>query len=492
MSRAPRPASTPQPARPEMRIPRERLPRDPRARDEVLQCYLHEWVPAARTAGGDWLVSARPPPQASYYPDPHIGTGLAWWRRVVGPTPIRDVLFSHTTRSRVGLSLSDAWTLHTFARALAVAPTNRPVVVLHVDDHQDLQAPRLALPPAANLPGPPTDLFTGRPVDVGDPGQVGGAIRSGAIGMGSFLTPLLHARDAQVRHLKPGPPRGRAPGVYALNSNAAPDPLAAPGVTRPAATIGPLDPAGRYLLAEEPGPWLSELPTDAVLLLHVDADAFNNRYDGDSDWLGHKRRHDPPPEQVAAAVREVLDAVTGLLPRVAAAHIALSPGFFPAEFWQPTVEAFLTGLTGYGSATDRPRRTAAPPRPVDPADVRLEAGNGGTGHGVGPGGLFWHVFAEGTRAGSVWLNEERGGDGPARASLTMQLNQASRGRGIGRVAYALAARASGRTEVWLHMRRSNHPSRRAAEHAGFSTVEALDDAQLVMVWRAVSTAPTKS
>lgn len=469
------------PIHPEFRIPRDRLPSDRGERDALLQDYLAEWVPSTRLEGGDWLLSARPPPEASYFVDPRIKEGLDWWRRTFGPTPLRDVLLTHKTRTRVGLSLSDAWTLHTFSRALTDVSRDRPVVVLHVDDHEDLQAPRLVLSPDDEPSRHPIDVFTGCEVDEGSPQQVAQAIRSGAIGWGSFLTPLVYARNVEVRHLKPGPFRGREAGRYVLQCTRDPDPLAGPNVMRPRCAVGPPDSAGRYLLAEELEPWLDRLSEDAVLLLHIDADAFNDRYDGDSDWQEHTRRHDPPADRVAASVQELVDAVSDLLPDVAASHIALSPGFFPAELWQPTVEALLAGLASHGTAR-RHYRKSVPSPPLAPPEVSLEPGKGGPGHGSGPGGLFWHVLEGSTRAGSVWINKEFGPDGTARASMTIHLNEASRGRGIGRAAYALAAEASGLDEVWLHMRRSNRASRRAAEYAGFHVIDAPADPQLVMRW----------
>jgi len=54
---------------------------------------------------------------------------------------------------------------------------------------------------------------------------------------------------------------------------------------------------------------------------------------------------------------------------------------------------------------------------------------------------------------------------------------------IGRLAYRLAADASGYSEIWLHMRRSNIASRKAAEHAGFAVVDVPGRRQLMMRWR---------
>jgi len=447
-----------------MRVPAERLPSDRRSRDDRLQEYLAEWVPATRRDGDDWLVSARAPPRAGYFVDPRLTEGLAFWRRLAGPTPVAQILLTHTTRSGVGLSLSDAWTLHTFAGTLARLPEGTPLVVLHVDDHEDLQAPRLAVLGASQTGL--KDMFTGLKVGTRAPHEVDSAIRSGAIGMGSFLTPLIHEYDTQIRHLKPGPFRGRAPGRYTLERSQYADCLV-PGVLRPSCRIGEPNVNGNYVLAVDTDAWLADLPDRAALLLHVDADAFNDRYDGDSDWRLHKRRHDPDADDVARMVDDVLAALSAVRGRLLASHIALSPAFFPAEHWEATASALVDGL---GS-----------PEPP----VYLRAGKAGPGRE-----RFWHVYEGDRRAGGVWLNARTTPE--ARATLTIQLNQASRGRGIGRVAYRLAADATDEPEVWLHMRRGNVASRRAAQHAGFVVVDDPSDAQLVMRWTPREARPRRS
>ena len=109
-------------------------------------------------------------------------------------------------------------------------------------------------------------------------------------------------------------------------------------------------------------------------------------------------------------------------------------------------------------------------------------GKGALGRGAGPGGHYWHVFAGGKRAGRVWINVIDEPPVGHHASLTIELNQASRGRHIGRYAYAAAAAASSHDRIYLHMRKSNAASRRAAEHAGFRVVTDIETPQLLMLW----------
>jgi RimJ/RimL family protein N-acetyltransferase len=120
---------------------------------------------------------------------------------------------------------------------------------------------------------------------------------------------------------------------------------------------------------------------------------------------------------------------------------------------------------------------------VEPSDVRLEEGRGSAGRGSGPGGHYWHIYANDKRAGNVYINlidEDPVGE---HASIQIQINKADQGRGIGSVAYRLASEQSQHDVVYAHMRKSNVASRKAAEAAGYEVVEDERVRQLLMRWR---------
>jgi hypothetical protein len=105
--------------------------------------------------------------------------------------------------------------------------------------------------------------------------------------------------------------------------------------------------------------------------------------------------------------------------------------------------------------------------PVAPEDVSLREGKGGPKRGAGPGGEYWHVQVNDRRVGYVYVNVIDESPMGQHASLQIQIAKPWQGRGVGRIAYALAAKASHHSTIYLHMRRSNIASMRAAEHAGF-------------------------
>jgi RimJ/RimL family protein N-acetyltransferase len=123
------------------------------------------------------------------------------------------------------------------------------------------------------------------------------------------------------------------------------------------------------------------------------------------------------------------------------------------------------------------------PDAVDPSTVRLERGRGSKGRGDGRGGNYWHVYAADRRAGHVYVNVVDDDSLGPHASIQIQINKALQGRGIGKIAYRLAAEQSGHDTVYAHMRKSNTASRRAAEAAGFHVLDAPGERQLLMRWQ---------
>lgn len=119
---------------------------------------------------------------------------------------------------------------------------------------------------------------------------------------------------------------------------------------------------------------------------------------------------------------------------------------------------------------------------VDPATVVLKPGNGPEGKGGGPSGEYWIVEFDGRRAGEVFVNLIDEPPLGRHASLQIFLNVDCQGKGIGRAAYRQAAEASQHRPLYLHMRKSNHASRLAAEAAGFKDVTTPDVPQLIMRW----------
>lgn len=322
------------------------LPADPGGRRAILDAYFpRRLAEATERDDGRWDVSVRPFDRAEMYVDPHLEEWLDWWEPGLPlariPTTLRDTGASL-------LSLEDAWTAVAFSRWLTDRPGER-MTVLHVDDHTDLMEPLLA----GQANGGWTDLLTGAHVDLRRPVSVAAAVSSGAVGVAGFFAPFVHGvAEGEIRHLRASPEALCADPVRVVPCDVA-DELLAPGSVRPAVALAAPDDAvdggWSYQVTTNPRAWLADL-AGRSLLLHVDFDYFCNRFDGDSDWYQHPHANDVGEEEVERRV----DALVAALAEAGAGEAidsicgALSPGFFPAEYWAATVARLRGGLANIG------------------------------------------------------------------------------------------------------------------------------------------------
>ena len=282
-------------------------------------------------------VGVKWPSSGEYYVDPRLESGLAWWGRL----DVRGIPTAVRRKGRYQISLLDAWTLHSWACWLS-GPEGagvEEVTILHVDDHDDLMSPLLVGGGRCW-----TDVITGGEVELLRPDSVASAVTSGAIDVGSFMVPLIHhVPRVHVRHLCDTRYATERRGRFALRATHEPDDLLAPGAPRPAsllerpATLGHARESS-YEAFSDVEPWCEGLPS-APVLLHIDMDFFNNRYNGDSDWEGRPGRYDPQVDRVLTRIDEVIRPLGSLdvAHRPVDVTVALSPGFFPAELWAPAV-----------------------------------------------------------------------------------------------------------------------------------------------------------
>lgn len=117
---------------------------------------------------------------------------------------------------------------------------------------------------------------------------------------------------------------------------------------------------------------------------------------------------------------------------------------------------------------------------IDPSKIELVQRPGPKGKGDGAGGEYWDVVVNGARAGEVFVNVIDEPPLGQHASMQIFLNTPEQGKGIGRAAYRKAAEASVNDPLYLHMRKSNHASRLAAEAAGFKDTALPGVAQLIL------------
>ncbi|TWB87538.1 hypothetical protein FBZ93_12199 [Bradyrhizobium macuxiense] len=317
---------------PIFRIPKDRLPGSTTARHGALRDYFCDKDADATLIGDNWEVSLYWPTSTDRHVDPRLLDGLAWWDSTVSPGTMA---MSRRRDRYILTSLYDTWTLYSWAQWLNQNP-RRPgqkLTLLHFDDHRDFGSPRLFATETGYV-----DAIAGKVVDIRQPNTILDAIDSGAIGMGSFFTLLFHTFDhLDVRHFCQ-PPKVRSTSKYEIERYHERDTLLDPTASRPA--VKPVPRTGRdganiYLATNDPEVLLADIPADAPILVHIDMDYFNNRYDGDNAWLERAEALNPPAEEILQEIDRVGRILHDerVLNGISDVSVSFSPGFFPAEFW---------------------------------------------------------------------------------------------------------------------------------------------------------------
>lgn len=323
-------------------LPIDSLPNDPKKRSGILEQYFTEHIASSELINDSWQIDLFFPDFSDFYIDPHLIDGLLWWEKNF---LLSDIPLAFKTEKGFQLSLNDSWTLFSWSQWLAdyVKKIGVPseVVILHIDDHDDLMSPRII-----NDGLVWKDLITGQELDLFKPDSIRCGIESGAIGIGSFIAPIIHKIPrVHVRHLCATGYSTTRKGLYSLQPTLFHDDLIAPEKKRLAVKLvpcaGQVSPhANTYRVTANVDEWLQDLPNGVPILLHIDMDYFNNRFNGDSDWELYKNSHDPSGEELLLSIDSVFHALAQqeVIGNICDVAIALSPRFFPAEFWQMSID----------------------------------------------------------------------------------------------------------------------------------------------------------
>lgn len=321
-------------------IEKNRLPADAQMQLSFLREYFAGLAIQTQDADKALGVQLRWPEDPSYYIDDQLKAGLLWWNEALSP---QDINSQYRQNKNYQISLTDNWTLYAWSKWLQLKQLQGPIeelIIIHIDDHTDCMAPLLKKQGHSWQ-----DMITGHLVQIDNPATIKNAILSGSISVGSFIAPFFHhVKKIVFRHLRNGY-RSTNPTVKKkLYPSLIYDDLLSPGQFRPALSLEAFGAVGQrsidYLVTDCIKELLQDLPKEPSILLHIDMDYFNNRFDGDSDWVGRKQILNPTLEQVLSQVSTTFTQLWSIInkSRVEDITIALSPGFFPAEYWSASVE----------------------------------------------------------------------------------------------------------------------------------------------------------
>lgn len=286
-----------------------------------------------------WIFSLGWSPDPAYYIDPLVlegaqayGTDLQTMPRFVRNEQINDTIFS--------LSMVHSRALLAACASLNSNYVERGTTIVHIDDHSDLMP--LLLSWEINQRQFHDEVFQ-QAVDLSDPDALERAIDRGVITKSNFLTAYLLA-------MPPGCLIHIGSSVEERTMWLAPRPYQT-------AFAGRSFTQTRMHIQEQMAPGLWEfrqarrLPDDLSIDIHeriwldVDLDAFCNRYCGDSD-LRYQIATTKECEEMKARIEGFLSQLAEVrwVAQIAVVTIAISPGFFPTEYWSYAVPQVYDGI----------------------------------------------------------------------------------------------------------------------------------------------------
>ncbi|WP_167459471.1 GNAT family N-acetyltransferase [Pedobacter jejuensis] len=118
---------------------------------------------------------------------------------------------------------------------------------------------------------------------------------------------------------------------------------------------------------------------------------------------------------------------------------------------------------------------------IDPSAIELKPGSGQMLNDKQKG-KYWHIMYQEQHVGKVYIDYFKNEILGRHPAIEIFINQAFQGRQIGRFAYRKACEESKLKKIYMHARKSNTASIRAAYEAGFRTIENPLFKQVVMLW----------
>jgi hypothetical protein len=275
-----------------------------------------------------------------YYIDPNIKQGLKSWQSVKSSEEIYKS-YKFLKRNFM-ISLSDAWTVYSWSKWLRGRDEiPESVILIHLDDHRDDMSPHLFQNENKYY-----NSLNKKEFDLTHPVSVHDAISTGAIGMGSIIIPLLlFIPIVEIRHIRLENSRYASElARYLVSVEFDHNCIINPNGKRPHFRLLEKSTEGnhRYILTDLEN--VLEGTSDMPVLLHIDYDYFNNRFDGDSNWFDQSFSDTTDSNVIISRIEQTLSVLESLNGKYENISMSISPGFYPSEYWAFTTEMIFERL----------------------------------------------------------------------------------------------------------------------------------------------------
>ncbi len=243
------------------------------------------------------------------------------------------------------LCLSEAWIPYAWSQFLTKKYVPNRLTVIHIDDHSDLMSPFVMEKDDQYF-----DMLTKESVCFHTPQMVKQAIKSGAIYIGAMLTPIvLSIPTTRVLHLK----QNVSTSLSVMKYSPYTDNVLINGGRRMAISFceaRSMQEPSLYLRTSDPTILQQYILPDSTVLLHIDMDYFNNRYNGSSSWRTECLELDLPFFKQTALMDSICGVIgdINMMVPISCTYIGMSPSFYPSEFWGCGLQYLLANLDSKG------------------------------------------------------------------------------------------------------------------------------------------------
>lgn len=260
----------------------------------------------------------------------------------------RQIWNGYANRPISMISLQNTWALWLWSLWLQAGRghARKPILLIHIDSHDDLEEPPLCVSDSGDYASPVGKAA----MSVFCPATIPEFVLRGFIGIGGFIVPLVHSvRIASLIHVYPS--RSDPPSRVVTNLRRTRhefevlgSPAIRPGLEQaPRPDVETLE----YVLSSDAS-ILSSIAGDEDILLDIDMDYFCNRFDDKAEFTDRMSA-----TNVLNEMQQMFERIrsSGWSARIQAASFALSPGFFPSEYWPtvlPEIKRFIQSLPTSG------------------------------------------------------------------------------------------------------------------------------------------------
>ena len=289
----------------------------------------------------DWIFTLRCPLDPLWYVDPSVAVKA---QELFGVAMEDLPLFYRRTqcgRADFVLTLFHSRALLAPTYAARRLTEKHRFQIVHIDDHDDLMAPLLSVNDSRDEL---SNTALGCRVTRTEPESVNRAIDCGVISKGSFLTAflLMNVPPGHLFHVRENM-KDKESWLLPISMSYS---VGGMLLERTGVDFHDAEVNGSWCFSET-----GKLPMEITcaandrIWLDVDLDAFCNRYDGDSDNRfkpATAHENEETFRRIESFLAQLADA--RWVSRIEAVSVAISPSFFPSDYWADAVPRVCEGI----------------------------------------------------------------------------------------------------------------------------------------------------